>query len=98
MARDVRSLTDHLSFLSTRATFLLEATLGLISVQQNEVIRIFTAVATVLLPPTLIGTLYGMNFTHMPELDWVYGYPLAIIVMVASAWIPYALLKRRGWF
>ncbi|MGD9740794.1 MAG: magnesium transporter CorA family protein [Bauldia sp.] len=98
MARDVRSLTDHLSFLSTRATFLLEATLGLISVQQNEVIRIFTAVATVLLPPTLIGTLYGMNFTYMPELDWTFGYPLAILVMVASAVVPFLILKKRGWF
>lgn len=98
MARDVRSLTDHLSFLSTRATFLLDATLGLISVQQNEVIRVFTAVATILLPPTLIGTLYGMNFTHMPELDWTFGYPLALLAMAASALVPYLILKWRGWF
>ena len=98
MSRDVRSLTDHLSFLSNRATFLLDATLGLISVQQNDVIRIFTVVATILLPPTLIGTIYGMNFIHMPELDWVFGYPLAIGVMVASALVPYFILKGRGWF
>jgi magnesium transporter len=98
MARDVRSLTDHLSFLSNRATFLLDATLGLISVQQNEVISVLTVAATILLPPTLIGTIYGMNFTHMPELDWTFGYPIAILVMVASALVPYLFLKRRGWF
>lgn len=98
MARDVRSLTDHLSFLSNRATFLLEATLGLISVQQNEVIRVLTVAATILLPPTLIGTVYGMNFVHMPELDWWFGYPLALLVMGASALVPYLILKRRGWF
>ena len=98
MTRDVRSLTDHLSFLSNRATFLLEATLGLISVQQNDVIRVFTAVATILLPPTLIGTVYGMNFEIMPETDWSFGYPFAIGLMVASALIPYFILKRRGWF
>jgi magnesium transporter len=98
MARDVRSLTDHLSFLSNRATFLLDATLGLISVQQNEVISVLTVAATILLPPTLIGTIYGMNFTHMPELDWTFGYPIAILVMVVSALVPYLFLKRRGWF
>jgi magnesium transporter len=98
MARDVRSLTDHLSFLSNRAIFLLDATLGLISVQQNEVISVLTVAATILLPPTLIGTVYGMNFTHMPELDWTFGYPVAILVMVASALVPYLFLKRRGWF
>ncbi len=98
MARDVHSLTDHLSFLSNRATFLLDATLGLIQVQQNEVISVLTVVATILLPPTLIGTLYGMNFKHMPELDWTFGYPLAIGVMVASAVVPFLVLKRRGWF
>ncbi|MCW5716574.1 MAG: magnesium transporter CorA family protein [Bauldia sp.] len=98
MARDVRSLTDHLSFLSNRATFLLDATLGMISVQQNEVISVLTVAATILLPPTLIGTIYGMNFTRMPELDWTFGYPIAILVMVASAVVPYLILKRRGWF
>jgi magnesium transporter len=98
MARDVRSLTDQLSFLSSKATFLLDATLGLISVEQNDVIRVLTVAATILLPPTLIGTIYGMNFSGMPELKWSFGYPLAIILMVAAAVVPYLILKRRGWF
>jgi magnesium transporter len=98
MALDVRSLTDQLSFLSSRATFLLEATLGLISVDQNDVIRVLTVAATILLPPTLIGTIYGMNFASMPELEWSFGYPLAIGLMIGAALIPYLILKRRGWF
>jgi magnesium transporter len=98
MALDIRSLNDQLSFLSSRATFLLEATLGLISVDQNDVIRVLTVSATILLPPTLIGTIYGMNFASMPELDWSFGYPLAIGLMIGAALIPYLILKRRGWF
>jgi len=70
MARDITSLTDHLGFLSSKTTFLLDATLGLISVEQNDVIRIFTVAATILLPPTLVGTIYGMNFVNIPELGW----------------------------
>jgi magnesium transporter len=97
IARDVRSLEDYVSFLSNKITFLLDATLGLISVEQNEVIRILTVAATVLFPPTLIGTIYGMNFKDMPELTWPYGYPAAILLMVASAIIPYVFFKRRGW-
>ncbi len=78
MGRDVKSLTDQLAFLSSKTTFLLDATLGLISVEQNDVIRVLTVAATILLPPTLIGTIYGMNFVSMPELKWSFGYPLAI--------------------
>jgi len=95
--RDIRSLEDHVTFLSNKITFLLDATLGLISVEQNEVIRILTVAATVFFPPTLIGTVYGMNFDVMPELDWVYGYPIAIGLMLASAILPYVYFKRRGW-
>jgi magnesium transporter len=95
--RDIRSLEDHVAFLSNKITFLLDATLGLISVQQNEVIRILTVAATVFFPPTLIGTVYGMNFDIMPELNWQYGYPLAIGAMLASAALPYIYFKRRGW-
>ncbi len=98
MGRDIGSLTDQLSFLSSKATFLLDATLGLITVEQNNVIRVFTVAATILLPPTLIGTIYGMNFTRMPELDWPFGYPLAIGLMVAAGIVPYLVLKKRGWF
>lgn len=98
MGRDIGSLTDQLSFLSSKATFLLDATLGLITVEQNNVIRVFTVAATILLPPTLIGTIYGMNFSRMPELDWAFGYPLAIGLMVVSGIVPYLVLKKRGWF
>ncbi len=96
-ARDIRSLEDHVTFLSNKINFLLDATLGLISVQQNEVIRVLTVAATFFFPPTLVGTIYGMNFDFMPELDWPFGYPLAIGVMVVSALVPYFYFKRRGW-
>jgi magnesium transporter len=83
--------------MSNKINFLLDATLGLISTEQNEVIRILTVAATVLFPPMLIGTIYGMNFHDMPELGWWFGYPLALILMVLSAVFPYYLFKRRGW-
>ncbi|MCP4383563.1 MAG: magnesium transporter CorA family protein [Hyphomicrobiales bacterium] len=97
IGRDVRSLEDHVSFLSNKITFLLDAILGLISVEQNEVIRVLTVAATIFFPPTLIGTVYGMNFVDMPELGWDLGYPLAIGLMAASAVLPYLYFKRRGW-
>jgi magnesium transporter len=97
LARDVRSLEDHCTFLSNKILFLLDATLGLISVEQNEVIRILTVAATIFFPPTLIGTIYGMNFDVMPELDWGLGYPLALLLMLASAVLPYLWFKKRGW-
>ena len=80
-ARDVASLTDHASFLSGKIIFLLDATLGMINIQQNDIIKIFSVAAVVFLPPTLIASIYGMNFKHMPELDWWYGYPLALLLM-----------------
>ncbi|MBZ0229528.1 MAG: magnesium transporter CorA family protein [Bauldia sp.] len=95
--RDIRSLEDHVSFLSNKITFLLDATLGLISVQQNEVIRVLTVAATIFFPPTLIGTIYGMNFAGMPELTWMLGYPFALALMALSAILPYLYFKRRGW-
>jgi magnesium transporter len=97
IARDVRSLEDHCAFLSNKILFLLDATLGLISVEQNEVIRILTVAATIFFPPTLIGTIYGMNFDLMPELDWHWGYPIALLLMLASGVLPYLYFKRRGW-
>jgi magnesium transporter len=97
IARDVRSLEDHVTFVSNKVTFLLDATLGLISTQQNEVIRILTVATTVFFPPTLIGTIYGMNFRIIPELNWSFGYPVALVLMIASAVIPYLYFRRRGW-
>jgi len=96
-ARDTRSLEDQVAFISNKINFLLDAGLGLISVQQNEVIRILTVATGIFFPPTLIGTVYGMNFKDMPELDWAFGYPLAIGLMAASAILPYFFFKRRGW-
>jgi magnesium transporter len=96
-ARDVHSLTDHVSFLANKIVFLLDATLGMINIQQNDIIKIFSIAAVVFLPPTLVASIYGMNFHHMPELDWHYGYPLAVLLMIASAVLPYLFFKRKGW-
>jgi magnesium transporter len=96
-ARDVASLTDQLSFLSNKIVFLLDATLGMINIEQNNIIKIFSIAAVVFLPPTLVASAYGMNFEFMPELKWAFGYPLAILLMVVSAVVPYLLFKWKGW-
>jgi magnesium transporter len=95
--RDVVSLADHIGYLSTKITFLLDATLGMINNEQNSIIKIFSVLAVALMPPTLVGTIYGMNFKHMPELDWLYGYPFALGFMVVSAVLPWLYFKRKGW-
>jgi magnesium transporter len=95
--RDVQSLADHIGYLSAKITFLLDATLGMINNEQNTIIKIFSVLAVVLLPPTLVGTIYGMNFKHMPELEWTYGYPLALGMMVAVAVLPWLYFRRKGW-
>jgi magnesium transporter len=97
LTRDASSLTEHSSSLSQKITFLLDATLGMINIQQNSIIKIFSVAAVVFLPPTLIASIYGMNFDHMPEFDWRFGYPLAVGIMVMSAILPYLYFKRRGW-
>ncbi len=96
-ARDVASLADHVSFLSNKIVFLLDATLGMINIEQNDIIKIFSIAAVVLLPPTLVASAYGMNFEIMPELKWFLGYPLALVLMVTSAVLPYLYFKRKGW-
>ena len=95
--RDVRSLGEYQSKMSGEITFLLDATLGLINIEQNSIIKVFSIAAVLFLPPTLVGTVYGMNFQHMPELAWASGYPLALVAMVLSAIIPYLWFKFRGW-
>jgi magnesium transporter len=95
--RDVHSLSDHIGYLSTKITFLLDATLGMINNEQNTIIKIFSVLAVALMPPTLVGTIYGMNFQHMPELKWLFGYPMALGLMVVSAVIPWLYFKRKGW-
>jgi magnesium transporter len=95
--RDVQSLSDHASFLGGKIQFMLDAVLGLINLEQNNIIKIFSVVAVMFLPPTLIASIYGMNFHFMPELDRHWGYPLALVAMVASAVVPYLYFRRRGW-
>ena len=97
LQRDIQSLTDHASFLSGKISFLLDAVLGLISIEQNGIIKIFSVAAVVFLPPTLVASIYGMNFRFMPELQWVYGYPMAIVLMVLSAILPFLYFKQKGW-
>jgi magnesium transporter len=97
MQRDVQSLTDHATYQSNKITFLLEATLGMVSIEQNNIIKIFSVAAVALMPPTLIASIYGMNFKHMPELDWLGGYPFAIVLMIAAAVVPYFYFKSKRW-
>lgn len=97
VSRDVAALSDHASFLVNNINFMLDATLGLISSEQNGIIKIFSVAAVVFLPPTLIASMYGMNFKFMPELNWSFGYPMALCLMVVSAILPYYFFKRRGW-
>jgi magnesium transporter len=97
LRRDVASLTDHATFIANNINFLLDATLGLINVEQNAIIKIFSVAAVIFLPPTLVASIYGMNFKLMPELHWWFGYPWALVVMVVSAALPYLWFKRRGW-
>jgi magnesium transporter len=97
LSEDVDSLIDHSGFLSNNITFLLDASLGLINIEQNAILKIFSVASVILLPPTLVGAIYGMNFTHMPEINWLYGYPMALIVMLLSAALPYLYFRRRGW-
>ena len=96
-SRDVNALSDYATFLSGKVSFLLEATLGLINIEQNNIIKIFSVAAVMFLPPTFIASVYGMNFHHMPELDWRLGYPFALIIMLVSAVLPYWWFKRKGW-
>ena len=95
--RDATALSDHASYLTNKINFLLDATLGLINLEQNQIIKLFSIAAVVLLPPTLVATVYGMNFKSMPELDWSFGYPSALSLMVLTAVIPFLWFRRRGW-
>jgi magnesium transporter len=95
--RDIHSLMEHMRFLSTRVDFLLNATLGMISTEQNKIIKLFSVAAVMLMPPTLVASIYGMNFKKMPELEWIYGYPSALGLMVISAVVPYLFFRRKGW-
>lgn len=94
---DTHALDDHSNFLAENLNFLLDASLGMITLEQNFVMKIFSVVAVVLMPPTLIAGIYGMNFKHMPELHWLLGYPWAVLVMLATATLPYMIARKKGW-
>ena len=98
LTRDIETLAEHATFESQKVSFLLNGTLGLINIEQNRIIKLFSVAAVVFLPPTLVASIYGMNFDVMPELKWALGYPLAIGLMILSAVVPYMFFKRKGWF
>lgn len=97
LVRDVRSLVEHANVLNNKAQFLLDAVLGVINVEQNAIIKTFTVASVALMPPTLLASIYGMNFEHMPDLKWEYGYPVAILMMIVSAILPVWYFRRKGW-
>jgi magnesium transporter len=94
---DARALDDQSDFLAENLNFLLDASLGMIALEQNFVMKVFSIFAVVFMPPTLIAGIYGMNFDHMPELKWLLGYPFALGVILLSAVLPYMIARRRGW-
>jgi magnesium transporter len=98
MIKDVASLNDYEGHLSNKVQFLLDAILGLISIQQNDIFKVLTIASVVGIPPTLVAGIYGMNFKYMPELNWIAGYPFGLAMIVLSAIIPVLWFKWRGWF
>ncbi|RRS04838.1 magnesium/cobalt transporter CorA [Aquabacterium soli] len=95
--RDIDSLDSHTAFLFDKINFLMDATVGFININQNKIIKIFSVASVAFLPPTLIASIYGMNFQAMPELNWAWGYPFAVLVMIASAITPFWYFRRKGW-
>ncbi len=95
--RDIESLDGHTSFLFDKINFLMDATVGFININQNKIIKIFSVASVAFLPPTLIASIYGMNFKWLPELEWQLGYPFAILLMITSAIAPFLYFRHRGW-
>ena len=95
--RDIESLDGHTSFLFDKINFLMDATVGFININQNKIIKIFSVASVALLPPTLIASIYGMNFEHMPELGWSFGYPFSLILMMLSVTAPFLYFRHKGW-
>ncbi len=95
--RDIDTLMSHTTFLFDKINFLMDSTQGFINIEQNQIIKIFSIAAVVFLPPTLVASVYGMNFEHIPELDWLLGYPWAIVLMLVAGFAPYWYFKRKGW-
>ena len=98
MRRDTASLSDHATYLANKITFLLDAMLGVVNIEQNAIIKIFSIAAVVFMPPTLVASIYGMNFHHgMIELEWDYGYPFALVFIVLAAVVPLLIFKWKKW-
>src|SRR3989338_6496055 len=95
--QDIDSLDGHTAFLFDKINFLMNTTVGFININQNKIVRLFSVAAVALLPPTLVASVYGMNFKHMPELDWLNGYPYALSLMVLSVAVPLWVFWRKGW-
>src|SRR5258706_2204218 len=95
--RDIDSLDSHTTFLFDKINFLMNATVGFININQNKIIKLFSVASVALLPPTLIASIYGMNFKAIPELDWTYGYAYAIVLMLVSVAAPFIYFRRKGW-
>ncbi|WP_404366963.1 magnesium/cobalt transporter CorA [Marinobacter sp.] len=95
--RDIETLMSHNTFLFEKINFLMDSTQGFINIEQNQIIKTFSIAAVVFLPPTLIASIYGMNFKYMPELEWLLGYPGAILLMICAGIAPYWFFKRKGW-
>lgn len=95
--RDVQSIEQHAQFLANKIQFLLDATLGLVTLEQNDIIKLFSVISVVLMPPTLIASIYGMNFKNMPELEWVFGYPMAVGLMLLAGVLPFLFFRWRRW-
>lgn len=95
--RDIESLDGHTSFLFDKINFLMDATVGFININQNKIVKIFSVASVALLPPTLIASVYGMNFNAMPELQWTYGYPFSLALMLVSVALPFWYFRQKGW-
>ncbi len=95
--QDIDSFSPHISFLFEKINFLMDFSLSLVNIQQNKIIKIFSVAAVIFLPPTLVASIYGMNFEFIPELKWIGGYPYVLFLMLLSALTPYWYFKRRGW-
>lgn len=97
LAADVQGIKDHLAFEHDKVRYLQQASIGILNMQQNQIVKVFTILTAVFLPPTLVGTMYGMNFAHMPELSWKWGFPFTILLTFLSAILPLIYIKKKRW-
>ena len=95
--RDLQTMEQDASFKAQKVQFLLDSTLGRINLVQNDTIKLFSVIAVIFMPPTVIASIYGMNFKEMPELDWHWGYPMAIALMFFAAIVPYMFFHWKKW-